>query len=240
MGTQVELLTVSAPSGALAAAQRRLAELEARWSRFLPDSELSTLNRAAGRAVAVSSETLTLVALAVLGWRATAGRFDPTVLDALEAAGYDRSFDQLPAGRHDADGARPAPGPAPGLAGIRIDAEAGTLTLPPGTRLDLGGIAKGYAADLLCAQLRAAGAAGACVNVGGDLRVSGTAPTAAHGRSPSPTPTAARRPPSSSPRAPPPPAPPCGGPGRPAAGRPITSSTRAPANLQPPASFRSP
>ena len=52
----------------------------------------------------------------------------------------------------------------------------GTVTLPPGTRLDLGGIAKGYAADLLCAQLRAAGAAGACVNIGGDLRVSGTAP----------------------------------------------------------------
>ena len=45
-----------------------------------------------------------------------------------------------------------------------------------GTRLDLGGIAKGYAADLLCADLRAGGAAGVCVNVGGDLRVSGTAP----------------------------------------------------------------
>jgi thiamine biosynthesis lipoprotein len=176
MGTQVELLTVGTPSGALAAARRRLVELEARWSRFRPESEIGTLNRAAGEPVAVSPETLTLLALAVLGWQATAGRFDPTILDALEAAGYDRSFDQLPAGRHGADGARPAPGPAPGLAGIRIDAEAGTVTLPPGIRLDLGGIAKGYAADLLCAQLRAAGAAGACVNIGGDLRVSGTAP----------------------------------------------------------------
>jgi thiamine biosynthesis lipoprotein len=176
MGTQVELLTVGAPSGALAAAQRRLAELEARWSRFRPSSEISTLNRAAGRPVAVSPETLTLVALAVLGWQATGGRFDPTVLDALEAAGYDRSFDQLPADRHGTADNRPALGPAPGLAGIRIDTEAGTVTLPVGTRLDPGGIAKGYAADLLCADLRAGGAAGACVNVGGDLRVSGTAP----------------------------------------------------------------
>ena len=176
MGTQVELLAVDAPSGALTAARRRLAQLEAHWSRFRPDSELSTLNRAAGRPVAVSPETLTLLALAVLGWQATGGRFDPTVLDALEAAGYDRSFDQLPTARHSADGARPAPGPAPGLAGIRIDANAGTVTLPPGIHLDPGGIAKGYAADLLCADLRAAGAAGVCVNLGGDLRVSGIAP----------------------------------------------------------------
>jgi FAD:protein FMN transferase len=178
MGTQVELLAVGAPSGALAAARRRLAELEARWSRFRPNSEISTLNRAAGRPVAVSPETLTLLALAVLAWQATAGRFDPTILDALEAAGYNRSFDQLPAGPPGADRARPAPGPAPGLTGLRIDAESGTVTLPARTRLDLGGIAKGYAADLLCAQLQAGGAAGACVNIGGDLRVSGTAPGA--------------------------------------------------------------
>jgi thiamine biosynthesis lipoprotein len=175
MGTQVELLVVGAPSETLMVARRRLAELEARWSRFRPDSELSVLNRAAGEPVAVSPETLTLLALAVLGWQTTAGRFDPTVLDALEAVGYDRSFDQL-LGDGPADRARPAPGPAPGLAGLRIDPEAGTVTLPARTRLDLGGIAKGYTADLLCAQLRAAGATGACVNVGGDLRVSGTAP----------------------------------------------------------------
>ncbi|HET7516823.1 MAG TPA: FAD:protein FMN transferase [Actinomycetes bacterium] len=176
MGTQVELLAVDAPGGALAAARSRLAELQARWSRFRPDSEISTLNRAAGRPVAVSPETLTLLALAVLGWQSTAGRFDPTVLDALEAAGYDRSIDQLPADGPATDGVRPAPGPASGLAGLGIDAQAGTVALPAGTRLDLGGIAKGYAADLLCAQLRASGAAGACVNIGGDLRVSGTAP----------------------------------------------------------------
>jgi thiamine biosynthesis lipoprotein len=176
MGTQVELVAVGASGWALAAARSRLATLEARWSRFRPDSELCTLNRAAGRPVPVSPETLTLVALAVLGWQATAGRFDPSVLEALEAAGYDRSFDQLPAEGHGTARARPAPGPAPGLAGIRIDAEAGTVTLPAGTRLDPGGLAKGYAADLLCAELREGGATGACVNVGGDLRVSGTAP----------------------------------------------------------------
>src|SRR5512133_1004240 len=157
MGTQVELLAVGAPSGALAAARSQLVELEARWSRFRPDSEISTLNRAAGRPVAVSPETLTVLALAVLSWQATAGRFDPTVLDALEAAGYDRSLEQV----HDLHGATASsPRPAPGLRGIVLDAVAGTVALPAGTRFDPGGIGKGYAADLLCAELRATGAAG--------------------------------------------------------------------------------
>lgn len=173
MGTQVDLLVVDAPPTVLAHAQARLAGLEARWSRFRPDSEISALNRAAGHPVTVSPETFTLIALAVLGWQTTGGRFDPTVLDALEAAGYDRTFNQLPPDREASD---PAPAPAPGLTGIALDAEAGTVTLPTGTRLDPGGIGKGYAADLLCAELAAGGAGGVCVNIGGDLRVSGTPP----------------------------------------------------------------
>jgi len=171
MGTEAELLVVDPPGGVLAHARARLAGLEARWSRFQHDSEISAMNRANGRPVVVSPETFTLVALAVLGWLATGGRFDPTVLEALEAAGYDRSFGQV----HALQGAaKPSPGPAPGLEGIVLDPEAGTVTLPPGTRFDPGGIGKGYAADLLCAELRAGGAAGVCINVGGDLRVSGT------------------------------------------------------------------
>ena len=173
MGTQVDLLVVDAPPRVLADARARLAGLEARWSRFRPDSEISALNRAAGHPVTVSPDTFTLIALGVLGWQTTGGRFDPTVLDALEAAGYDRTFNQLPPDR---EATGPAPAPAPGLTGIALDAEAGTVTLPAGTRLDPGGIGKGYAADLLCAELAAGGAGGVCVNVGGDLRVSGTPP----------------------------------------------------------------
>jgi FAD:protein FMN transferase len=173
MGTEAELLVVDPPAEALAHAGARLAGLEARWSRFRPDSEVSALNRAGGRPVVLSPETFTLVALAVVGWRATSGRFDPTVLDALEAAGYDRSLEQV---RDLQAATASSPAPAPGLGGIVLDAEAGTVALPAGTRFDPGGIGKGYAADLLCAQLRAGGAAGVCANVGGDLRVGGTPP----------------------------------------------------------------
>jgi thiamine biosynthesis lipoprotein len=174
MGTQVELLAVDPPGDALTRGRARLAELEQRWSRFLPGSETSALNHAGGRPVAVSPETFTLVALAVVGWQVTGGRFDPTVLDTLERAGYDRSFELL-----SADAAVPKDGwpiPAPGLDGVVLDHEAGTVTLPAGRRFDPGGIAKGYAADLLCAQLLADGAAGVCVNIGGDLRVRGVSP----------------------------------------------------------------
>jgi FAD:protein FMN transferase len=175
MGTQAEILLVGAPDGLLAGGRARLAELEERWSRFLPGSETSALNRAAGRPVTVSPETFTLVALALVGWLASGGRFDPTILDALERAGYDRSFELLdPSSPRACRQDRPAP--AGGLGGVVLDQRTGAVRLPPGTRFDPGGIGKGYAADLLCAELRAAGAAGACVNIGGDLRVAGRSP----------------------------------------------------------------
>jgi thiamine biosynthesis lipoprotein len=49
--------------------------------------------------------------------------------------------------------------------------------VPAGVGLDLGGIAKGHAADLVLTEVLAAGAAGGCVNVGGDLAVAGQPPT---------------------------------------------------------------
>ena len=75
--------------------------------------------------------------------RATSGRFDPTVHDALVAAGYDRTFDELPA--HRANRGRPR---RP-LRRRRSPStpRRSTIELDPGVRLDLGGIAKGYAAD---------------------------------------------------------------------------------------------
>ncbi len=97
------------------------------------------------------------------------------MLTALVAAGYDRDFATLDAGpaaapdKPGAAGGHDA-GPAPGCRGIVIDPIVGAVTLPSGVELDLGGIGKGLAADLVVDELLAAGAAGACVNVGGDLR----------------------------------------------------------------------
>lgn len=172
MGTQAHVLVVGGRRGQLQRAQDRIADLEQRWSRFRGDSEVSRLNAQAGHPVAVSDETRLLVRCAVLGWRHTRGLFDPTVYDAVHAAGYDRDLDLV----------RTRPGrlrptrPAPGCSGIHIDDSAGTVTLPAGARLDPGGIGKGLAADLVVDELVDGGAAGACVNLGGDLRVAGQAP----------------------------------------------------------------
>jgi thiamine biosynthesis lipoprotein len=95
----------------------------------------------------------------------TGGRFDPTVRGAMLAAGYDRTLDDIPV-----DG--PPAGPAvPAGGAVDIDGRSGRITLAEGVTIDLGGIAKGWAADRAADVL---GLAGAClVSVGGDIAVRG-------------------------------------------------------------------
>lgn len=178
MGTTAHVVVVD-PSEAAAAraaadARVRLEALEAKWSRFQPGSEISRLNRVSGAPTIVSPETLDLLDHAVEGWARTGGRFDPTVLDALVALGYDRDFDALDptATATPATGA----GAVPGCGGVVVDRFVGTVTLPAGVHLDAGGIGKGFAADLVAEEAMASGVAGVCVNVGGDVRVMGDAP----------------------------------------------------------------
>lgn len=171
MGSTGHLLVAGA-SDLLAGAHRRLEELEALWSRFRADSELSLLNSSPGAWVDLSPPTTALISRAVRAWELTGGLFDPTVLPALESAGYTRSFEALPL---ELPTGTP-PVPAPGCSEIEIQRDR--VRLPPDVRLDLGGIGKGYAADLVAEELRAGGATGACVNLGGDVRTLGSAPGA--------------------------------------------------------------
>ena len=187
MGCDVHVLLAGGRPERLDTSRELIDDLERRWSRFRADSEISLLNRHAGRPVRVSRQTLELVWHALEGARVTSGRYDPTVLGAVLRTGYDRSFELLGAG----PAGRAGPGGHRGLAGrahpagsaldlgwerIVVDPVLSTVTLPRGVGFDPGGIGKGYAADLVVAELLAEGAAGACVNVGGDLRVEGQAP----------------------------------------------------------------
>ncbi len=175
MGTDVTVLVLDGPADAGAHAAATIERLEQQWSRFRPTSELCALNAAAGAPVVVSVELFALVERAVRAWKDTAGRYDPTVLPAVVAAGYDRDFDAV-AREGAGPGTDVAPAPAPGCAAIELDARLFAVTLPAGVALDLGGIGKGYAADLVAAELIARGARGALVNLGGDLRALGAAP----------------------------------------------------------------
>lgn len=176
-------LTITAADGDAAEslalrAEATVAQLEALWSRFRPDSELMVLDEHTGEDWGVGPDTFGLIAAALEAHRRTDGLFDPTLLDALVAAGYDRSFDQL------GDGVIPIAAPCDAPVGARAGAGVGPeqigldhgramVRLPAGLRLDLGGIAKGRAADVVAEQLRRRGAIGACVDLGGDIVVFG-------------------------------------------------------------------
>jgi thiamine biosynthesis lipoprotein len=171
MGTAAHVIVVGGPPGLTALAEQAVATLEARWSRFRPDSELCRINANPGRPIAVSEPTFRLVELAVRSWHLTGGRYDPTVLGAMRALGYDRSFSEMAL-----DGALGAPSPTPGCADVVLDELLRCVTVPVGCGLDPGGIGKGFAADLVVDELVEAGARGVCVNIGGDLRVAGEPP----------------------------------------------------------------
>jgi FAD:protein FMN transferase len=174
MGTDVHVTALGGPAGLVDQAAPSVEALEARWSRFRNTSELCRLNDATGRPVLVSPDTFDLIQCAIEAWRITDGRYDPTVLHALIALGYDRDFASVEPDRSEA---APSPAPVPGCLGIELDPLVNSVLLPDGVALDLGGIGKGRAADLLAAKLLDAGAAGACVNLGGDLRVAGEPPS---------------------------------------------------------------
>jgi len=165
MGTDVELhLDAEEGDAAFRDAEAELARLEALLSRFLPGSELSRLNRLGE--LRAGPDLLAVAEAALAARELTAGRFDPTVHDAVVAAGYDRTFELVAAG-----GSPRIAVAAPCGGGMEIDPAAGTIRLEPGVRLDLGGIAKGYAVDRALRILAAAGPA--LVDAGGDIAVTG-------------------------------------------------------------------
>jgi thiamine biosynthesis lipoprotein len=166
MGTQVEIfLEADEDAGPLLdEAASEFERLEALLSRFRPDSELSRLN-AEGSLVA-GPELLELVRLSLDARERTNGRFDPTVHDALVAAGYDRTFEEVER-EHDS----PSPGAGSCAGEVHVDGTSHVVSLAPGTRIDLGGIAKGWAADRVLELLSQAGPA--LVNAGGDVACSG-------------------------------------------------------------------
>jgi thiamine biosynthesis lipoprotein len=176
MTTEIELFLdaddAQLASEALQSAEDFFQDVEARFSRFLPDSELMRLNRAPEEVVRVSPDLAELVELAVAAARASDGVFDPTVIDALEAAGYDRSIELIrTGGTHPPQRVEPQPDR---WKQIVVDTAGGTVRLPAGVRLDLGGIGKGWAADRAGAILQPFGAG--MVSAGGDIRAWGDQP----------------------------------------------------------------
>ncbi len=161
---------VVAPSAELARRGRDLVHgLERSWSRFLPDSEVSRLNRSTGRVTLVSASTYLLVERAEQARDLTAGAFNPLGLAQLEDLGYDRSHEDLGGERSAASRVASPLTSDP----IECFPEISGVRLPPGSRFDPGGIGKGLAADIVAAELRRLGAEAAQIELGGDVHVLG-------------------------------------------------------------------
>ncbi len=170
-----------------AEAEKWVHALEARLTRFSDTSELAALNRSAGNWFDASEELFDLVRESRDYFDQTNGLFDPSILDALERAGYDKSMDEIRAQNPEPAVSTPTPKLYAGMGAASADASPavlirtasdfrrvefdearGAIRLPPGMRIDLGGIAKGWIAEsaaLLLADYADAGV----VDAGGDM-----------------------------------------------------------------------
>ena len=178
MGTTCAAGVTTAPADvrsarrALAAGRAEVDRCERVLSRFDPASDLSRLNAASGSWVRVDERLVDVLVEAARLREETGGRFDPTILPALVAAGYDRTFAEL----------RPRPPrTAPGWragATVDVDVDAGRARVEDGAAVDLGGIGKGFSAARALEAMAAAWPElpGGLVDLGGDVAVHGLTP----------------------------------------------------------------
>jgi FAD:protein FMN transferase len=143
---------------------------EARFSRFLSNSELTRFNLRKTPTAAVSDEMFDLLSECLRLFEETGGVFNPLVLQSLEAAGYDVSFERV----RGSNRVRTPTQALPSLDRLQLDKAHCTASLPLGMRLDFGGIGKGYAVDLAATLLAEAG--GCLVDAGGDIYAAGLGP----------------------------------------------------------------
>ena len=177
MGTSVTLIA-PVPEGRQAArfdeafeiVRRTFVREDERFSRFRKGTEISLVNASAGTWTPVTAPFLKVAQLALEAARITDGLFDPTVLPALLAIGYDRDFDDLIAGARLA--LHP---PEPCGRWLEVETNDGQVRLPPDVALDFGGIAKGWAVDKAARRVKRL-LPWALVDAGGDLRIVGRPP----------------------------------------------------------------
>jgi thiamine biosynthesis lipoprotein len=155
-------------------------QTEERLSRFRPESELSRLNRQ-GYLREASPLLFESVEAALKMAELTGGIFDPTILENLEKAGYDRSFELLVAQSYRTFDPFPAWPTGGSYRQIELDPISRNIRLPGGVRIDLGGIGKGMTVDWASRLLQEAGFKNFVVSAGGDMYLSGHPPAAPEG-----------------------------------------------------------
>lgn len=156
-------------------------ELESRLSRTREESDISRLNTAGGEWTIVSGETLELIEKGIEYAELSGGAFDITVGSITELWDFHAPEEEqkLPDDAVLCEAVKHI-----GYKNIEIDYDHGSgdpddnrvrLT-DPDTKVDLGGIAKGYVGDMMCMELRDAGVTSGIINLGGNVICIGARP----------------------------------------------------------------
>lgn len=187
IGFWIDAAATTSAFAAINAGERLLHDFDRRLSRFREDSELCRLNADPREVVEVSSLLTRLVAASCDAARRSGGLVDPTLVDAIENAGYRGSLAGItPAPLAEALAANPPvaraqPNPAAHWREIEVDVAERVIRRPRGVRIDSGGCGKGLAADMVAqiwSQLLPHGTR-FVVDCGGDIRVGTLAENAA-------------------------------------------------------------
>ncbi|HEY7301005.1 MAG TPA: FAD:protein FMN transferase [Xanthobacteraceae bacterium] len=189
LGTFVEIAAWGAASAhatvAIEAAFDAVARVHGLMSFHDPESDVSRLNREAkSGAVAVDPWTIEVLAIAQDLHRRSGGAFDITVAPALQSLGLLPAAQCAAAGQREAATQEHPPHVIAGLDVIELLPSCRVRFRRPGTRIDLGGIAKGFAVDRTVAVLKEHGIPQGLVNAGGDLAAFGPEPQLIHIRDP--------------------------------------------------------
>lgn len=164
----VVTLKASCSQDTLDALAERCQYFESIFSRTIADSDIGRINAAGGAPVRVAPETADIVKKALAYCEASNGRFDITIGAVSTLWDFSKGIV--------ADAAALAEG-VKHIDYTKVKVEGDTITLlDPKAKLDLGGIAKGYIADDLCAQLAAEGCDSGFVNLGGNVKTVGVKP----------------------------------------------------------------
>lgn len=168
LGSTCELLAVGLSSDRLATGEAWIHEMHDRLTRFDAGSELSRFNASAGRWTEVSDELAALLRESLRAYELSGGLVHVGVLPRMLAIGYTRTFAQGPTVLTPPEPVEIAPLPE------MLEVRGREARLAPGAGVDLGGIAKGWLADRLAADL----GENVVVNLGGDLYARGAGPEA--------------------------------------------------------------
>ena len=156
----------------LTEAVAEMSRLESVLSAHIPGSDVWRINGAQGEPVVVSQELIDVLERAALVYEKSQGTFDVTVGAVLRTWGFGTDAFAVPSDEALANAMRGV-----GFESVVFDVNTRTVQLTnPYTRLDLGGVAKGYIVDRTLELIRSKGIKHAIVDAGGDVRVMGGRP----------------------------------------------------------------